>query len=394
MPSGRALGLTVLASTIALSSAQTYSLAEDFSGANFFNGFRYNESAIDSNNFGNVHFLSQSAALQANLTFIDSNQHAIITVDNTTSGVGDDAFGRNSVYLLSNNPLTIGSLLIFDANHIPFGCSVWPAMFTQGAVWPAQGEIDIVENVNLATVNQYSLHVASTCNQPTSAASQQSGKTTGTNCTVVPSLDINTGCIVQETKQNSFGAGFASAGGGVYAMQWNDQGISTWFFSRSDVPSDISTSNNTPDPTTWGLPSAFYPANGCDPTTVFGPQFITLYIDICGAFAGESSVFQQTCGSVAPNCTSLVQDPANYADAYWDINYLRVFTTGNNTANSTAGGSSPTSSGSPSSPTGSGSSGSSGSSNSGAAASAILSVKEMMLIPVATAFFALLTTMI
>ncbi|THH28891.1 hypothetical protein EUX98_g5310 [Antrodiella citrinella] len=393
MPSGRALGLAALATSIALANAQTYTLADNFTGANFFNGFKYNASAIDSNNFGNVHFLSQSAATQANLTFIDSNGHAIITVDNTTSGAGDPSFGRNSVYLLSNSPLNIGSLLVFDANHIPFGCSVWPGFFTQGAIWPQQGEIDIIENVNLATINQYSLHVADTCNQPASAAQQQSGKTTSTNCTVVPSLDINNGCIVQETQQNSFGSGFATAGGGVYAMQWNDQGVSVWFFSRPNVPSDISSDAANPNPSNWGLPSAFYPASGCDPTTVFGPQFITLYIDICGAFAGAQSVFEQTCASAAPNCSALVQDPANYADAYWDINFLRVFTTGNNSAGPTTGAPSSTGS-SGASPTSGGSASGSGSGSGNAATSTISSVKDMMMVPVAAGLFALLAFMI
>ena len=146
----------------------------------------------------------------------------------------------------------------------------------KGENWPQNGEIDIVENVNQATLNQYSLHTASTCDQPVNVQSNQTGTTSSANCTVVPSLDINTGCIVQETQQNSFGAGFASAGGGVYAMQWNTEGISMWFFSRSNVPSGITATNNNPDPTTWGKPSAFYPASDCDPTKAFGPQFITI----------------------------------------------------------------------------------------------------------------------
>ena len=55
------------------------------------------------------------------LAYIDNNGHAIIKVDNTTNGAGDSAFGRNTVYLISQKSLTIGSLLLVDANHIPFG---------------------------------------------------------------------------------------------------------------------------------------------------------------------------------------------------------------------------------------------------------------------------------
>jgi len=335
------LKLTVLATTLGLAHAQQYTLSQDLAGANFLSAFKYNESAVDFNNFGNVHFLSQAAATAstANLTYVDSAGRVIVKVDNTTNGAGDPTFGRNSVYLESNELMTIGSLLIFDANHIPFGCSVWPSLFTQGQQWPQQGEIDIIENVNLATDNRFSLHVGSdNCVQPSSAASNQTGQIstlTGdiSNCTVEPATGGNTiGCVVTETKTNSFGSGFASQGGGVFAMLWDTPGIAMWYFPRASVPSDIG-GTASPDPTTWGKASAWYPASSCDPgAATFGPQIITLYVDICGAFAGQATVFAQSCASVAPNCSSLVADPANYNDAYWEINYLRVFTTGNATA--------------------------------------------------------------
>ncbi|KAJ6453642.1 hypothetical protein C8R47DRAFT_1228945 [Mycena vitilis] len=362
MPSqSLSLRLTVLATTLALSHAQKYTLQQDLSGDKFLSAFKYNESAVDFNNFGNVHFLSQAAATApgANLTYVDSNNHVIVKVDNTTSGVGDPSFGRNTVYLMSNELMTIGSLLIFDANHMPFGCSVWPSLFTQGQSWPAQGEIDIIENVNLETANRFSLHVGDdNCVQPTSIASNQTGTITTasgstSNCTVTPATGQNTiGCVTTETKPNSFGSGFASQGGGVFAMLWDTTGIAMWYFGRSDVPSDISTTNTSPNPTTWGKASAWYPASSCDPTRVFGPQIITLYTDICGAFAGVQSLFASTCGSVAPNCSALVPDPTNYNDAYWDINYLRVFTTGSAAASS-AGSGSGTGSNGAASPTGS-----------------------------------------
>ncbi|KAE9403947.1 hypothetical protein BT96DRAFT_917131 [Gymnopus androsaceus JB14] len=296
--------------------AQTYTISQNLSGSNFFEGFKYNESAIDYSNYGNVHFLSEADAVAANLTYVDSEGHVIIKVDNSTNAVGDESYGRNSVYLESTTTMTYGSLLVFDANHIPYGCSVWPSLFTQGQNWPAQGELDIIENVNLATVNQYSLHVGSTaCNQPTSATSNQTGSTTSSNCTV------NTGCVVVENQPNTFGAGFANNGGGVYAVLWDESGIAFWFFNRSVAPADVSSSS--PDPSSWTTPSGD-----------FGPQIITLYIDICGAFAGDTTVFDETCSSVAPNCTSLVQTASNYDDAYWEINYLRVFSTGNATTTS------------------------------------------------------------
>ncbi|KAJ3803220.1 concanavalin A-like lectin/glucanase domain-containing protein [Lentinula aff. detonsa] len=396
MPFGKNLGLALfaLASSLVSTEAVTYTLSQDLSGDKFFDGFKFNESAIDFNNFGNVHFLSQSAAQAANLSYVDSNGRVILKVDNTTNGAGDTSFGRNTVYLESTQLMNIGSLMIFDANHIPFGCSVWPSLFTQGQVWPQQGEIDVIEQVNLATDNRYSLHVGvDNCNQPTSVASNQTGTISTaegdiSNCTVTPTTGQNTvGCVTTETKSNSFGSGFSSQGGGVYAMLWDTDGIAMWYFARGSVPSDIGTSNS-PDPTTWGEASAWYPASGCNPSTAFGPQIITLYTDICGAFAGEDSVFSQTCSSVAPNCTSLVADPTNYDDAYWEINYLRVYTNGQSNSSSTSSTSaSGTSSGSGSSSTGSTSSGSSNS----ALAFAVSRIWEYLLVPASVSFLGMLS---
>jgi hypothetical protein len=370
-----------------LTKATSWTISQNLSGQNFFSGFKFNASAIDFNNFGNVHFLSQSAAEAANLSYVDSHGSVILKVDNTTNGAGDDTFGRDTVYLESNELMDIGSLLIFDANNIPFGCSVWPSLFTQGQVWPQQGEIDIIENVNLATDNRFSLHVGvDDCNQPISAASNQTGTITTpdgniSNCTVTPTTGQNTvGCVVTETKSNSFGSGFAGQGGGVFAMQWDTDGIAMWYFARGSVPSNIGISSS-PDPTTWGNASAWYPASGCNPSTSFGPQIITLYIDICGAFAGDASTFASTCSSVAPNCSALVDDPTNYANAFWSINYLQVYTNGQSNSSSTSS----------SSAAGASSTGNSGSNS--ALTLAVAGFKDYLLIPASVAFLGLLSAL-
>ncbi|KAK7035349.1 hypothetical protein VNI00_011880 [Paramarasmius palmivorus] len=163
---------------------------------------------------------------------------------------------------------------------------------------------------------------------------------------------MQTGCVVRDASDASFGTGFSNAGGGVFATLWDASGISMWFFQRSQVPSGIDTN---PNPSSFGTPAAFYPASGCDPATVFGPQIITLYINVCGAFAGNEGVFASTCGSVAPNCSSLVPDPANYNNAYWEINYLKVFTNSSSSTSSSASGSGTATGGAGATTTGAGS---------------------------------------
>jgi hypothetical protein len=68
-------------------------------------------------------------------------------VDNTTSGVGDSTFGRDSIKLVSNASFALGTLYIIDAVHLPYGCSVWPAIWTLSSVYKTDdgGEVDIWE---------------------------------------------------------------------------------------------------------------------------------------------------------------------------------------------------------------------------------------------------------
>jgi beta-glucanase (GH16 family) len=95
--------------------------------------------------------------------------------------------------------------------HIPYGCSVWPAFWTLGGpTWPNGGEIDIVEGINLQLVNQYAVHTTPGCVQTLPAAQSGNSGSTGPDCSQAA------GCVVQESKVNSYQEGFAAAGGGVW----------------------------------------------------------------------------------------------------------------------------------------------------------------------------------
>ncbi len=135
----------------------------------------------------------------------------------------DSFYCVSQVAINTHDYFPLGSVFILDANHIPFGCSVWPAFWTRGENWPDGGEIDILETVNLMPTNQMALHTLQQgCTQPQDV--EQLGRSVGSDCSAGAGTDY-TGCAVAETQSNSVGENFANAGGGVWATQFDTSGI-------------------------------------------------------------------------------------------------------------------------------------------------------------------------
>jgi hypothetical protein len=86
------------------------------------------------------------ASNASSVAFVNPAGNAILKVDNTTNVLYEQK--RNSVRLQSNVAYGLGSVFVFDAIHMPYGCSVWPSFWTAGTNWPENGELDIVEGVN------------------------------------------------------------------------------------------------------------------------------------------------------------------------------------------------------------------------------------------------------
>jgi hypothetical protein len=80
-------------------------------------------------------------------------------VDHTGTYTPGVDLGRPSIRAQTNNHYQYG-LFILDLAHMPGGaCGSWPAFWTtSNDHWPEQGEIDIIENVNLATYSEETLH--------------------------------------------------------------------------------------------------------------------------------------------------------------------------------------------------------------------------------------------
>ncbi|KAF4619190.1 hypothetical protein D9613_004737 [Agrocybe pediades] len=309
----------------------------------------------------NVTYQDRNNATSKKLAFINGAGNAIVKVDNSSVlspplAMGD-VVNRDSIRLTSLDSYPIGSLIIIDVLHVPFGCSVWPSFWTYGIQeeWPSAGEIDIIEAINQMDHNQIALHTRGGCSQspPPMGVQAQTGNTIEGDCST------DRGCIVAETKPNSYGAGLNAAGGGVYAVQMALSGIYVWFWSRPDIPQNIlqSTATSTMDVTSWGIPTASYPNTTCDMETFFPPQNLVLLTTLCGVWAGVPDIYQSTCKTPTGSCfnDNVLGPASNFDQAYWEIRYIRTFladdappippqwaTTSSSSPSSTAGSTSPT----------------------------------------------------
>jgi hypothetical protein len=266
---------------------------DEVSGTTFFDNFDYFTGYDPAQGF--VHYVTAAQAddPQYNLT-ATTNSSAMLKVDTTVTAdtVPNASTGRFSVRLQSKKQYASG-LFIFDVIHTPIGCGTWPALWlSDPANWPTNGEIDVMEAVNVVSdaQNQMTLHTAAGCSM--GVKRKESGKVLTTNC--LNSTDSNAGCGV-DAGTNTFGSTFNANGGGVAAMELRSEGIRMWQFPRSSIPTDITSLN--PDPSTWGEATADFPNTDCDIATHFRNQSIIANIDLCGSWAGNPTVYGENCES-------------------------------------------------------------------------------------------------
>jgi len=296
-----------------------YTIADNYTGTSFFNNFDYFTGYDPSSGF--VHYVPAETAdsTQYNLTYASSSS-AVLRVDTTDT---DASTGRYSVRITSKKQYTTG-LFVFDILHSPYGCSTWPAIWlTDPSNWPTNGEIDVVEAVNQATTgNQMTLHTTSDCSMK-NVARRETGSVLTTNC--LNSTDDNAGCGVRGPVA-TYGSALNANGGGVYAMELRDAGIRIWFFGRSNIPSDlVYGADSTPDPSGWGEALADFPSTNCDIATHFRNQSIIANIDLCGTWAGSTSVYS-TQDACPGTCESFVtSNNTAFETAYWEWASWRVY---------------------------------------------------------------------
>lgn len=295
-----------------------YTLVNTYHGTDFFDSFDYYTGYDPSSGF--VHYVPQSTAEQYNLTYASSSS-AVLRVDHTTA---DATTGRYSVRITSKQQYNSG-LFIFDVLNSPYGCSTWPALWlSDPSNWPENGEIDVMEAVNQGnTGNQMTLHTTKHCKMD--VRRKETGSALKTNCW--NGTNENDGCGVTGAT-DTYGETFNALGGGVYAIELRDAGIRMWFWPRGDVPSDIPSdvsNHSAPSTANWGAALADFPSTDCDISSHFKNQSIIANIDLCGTWAGATSIYS-TKDQCPGSCTDYVaQYPAEFDKAFWEWRSWRVY---------------------------------------------------------------------
>jgi len=311
--------LTLIFALPTIVTAVQYNLVREYAGANFFNDWNFYGN-FDNLTNGDAIFVTASQAASQQLAFVNAAGNAIMKVDNKTNVAFNQK--RNTVRISTKDRFTVGSVWIADMLHVPFGCSVWPAFWSQAPKWPTGGEIDTFEGVNMVHNSQTSLHTEPGCAAVN--AVQTSTLINSTDCSF--KTNSNEGCVVEDPDPNSYGAAFATAGGGMFVTELAESGISVWFFSRSKVPSSLQGNTSNIDTSTLGKPVANYPSGRCDIDKFFQAQNLIFDITLCGDFAGNPQVFAQTCSGVCYN-DYVIGSPSNYDNAYFEVRSVRVFGT-------------------------------------------------------------------
>lgn len=194
-----------------ISAASDFKLVQSWEGDRFLQGWNFFSEADPTH--GDVSYVNETVARRDRLAYTNIEGNTIIRVDNS-SYLTEGQPKRKSVRLTSREPMKVGSLFVLDVDHLPFGDSVWPAIWSLGGDWPNGGEIDIVEGVHQQSHNHASIHTSNGCRVDNTSV-VATGEILFDNCYswATPS---NLGCGVKSHDPKSFGDGFNKEGGGVF----------------------------------------------------------------------------------------------------------------------------------------------------------------------------------
>lgn len=246
---------------------------------------------------------------------------------------------RKSIRASSKNLFNANTLIVVDVEHIPAACGAWPALWTvaRDGSWPDKGEIDIIEGVNLFTQNGLSVHTKDGfwMKDTGFSAGFMMSSDNKNNCAALATNDQ--GCGLRDSNTASMGAPFNANKGGVFVLDWTDDVISIFFFSRGNVPQDIA--SGAPNKSSaWrsSKPHArFQDTNGQKTSNYFMEHVLVVNTNLCGnwpegvwsadaSYAGQSQSCAQQTGF--GTCADFMRNAGDQlSEAYWSLNSIRTY---------------------------------------------------------------------
>ena len=316
---------TPLLAAFAVPALSAYTVVDNYNETNFFTSFNFFNEKDPTN--GSVAYATLPQAAQQKIAgFIPHQQNAIyLGIDQSATLTG----GNRGAVRLESKKFYKHGLFVADVAHMPAGCSTWPAWWMVGKNWPAGGELDIVEGVNLQQSNDYTLHTGPNCAMDNTTSDQAAGVFTSLDCDVNNPIAKNIGCSTNTGDPAAFGAPFNQAGGGLWAVEWTSQAFKIWFWTRKSIPAELKDSTAaTLDPAKWGKPAALFQGSKCNIDKSFLEMQMVINTSLCGGWAGAPSEWKTAaqCSAQAATCEEFVQKfPDAYKEAYWAINSIRTY---------------------------------------------------------------------
>jgi len=322
---------------------KTYKLSWKAQGSSFFDDWTF---VTEDMVHGAHQFTTRSEALA----------NGIIAADSTSArlGVGglrlpsrpDEAYKRYAPHIRTNqawDPMK-SFVVAMKYNHVPTGCGVWPGFWTVNSdkVWPAGGELDIMEYANYDE-SKVSFHIDTHChldNRKIGSCLPRGSRGPGPSDCYTSYFTNHFGC---RPRQHQRRGDEYDRIPGVIAAQWTPDSITVYLFPDGQIPADLEA--DTPEPDKWSAyVVAYLPFSS--PCTSIGPQEVVLNVQLCGDAAGgpwaRSSCARNTwlqartgqchAGLSEPSdcCTQFVtrtdQGPVLKAKAQFNVSYVKVFT--------------------------------------------------------------------
>ncbi|KAI5306670.1 hypothetical protein KEM56_007692 [Ascosphaera pollenicola] len=272
---------------------------------------------------GYVEYLDAETAYNEGMLGIENNA-IYLGVDHKS--IVKDGPGRRSVRLQSRGVYASG-LIVADIGHMPEDvCGTWPAFWMTGAKWPDDGELDIIEGVNVQDQLESALHLGPGCKVDKNQ--DMIGTMQTEDCYVFsPDQPGNQGCVVDASHGVGYGSAFNKAGGAVLATEITKDAVSIWYFPRSKIPAELENGVTNVDTAKWGKPMSRF-SGDCDFEEKIKDQTIIFNTAFCGDWA-KNRWQENGCAAKAPTCEEFVKNhPEAFKDVYWSINWMKVFQQG------------------------------------------------------------------